>query len=187
MAVRTRSQLITVLLVGEGHAEEAWLRHLKALYVARGNGVAVTIKNARGKGAQHVIDYAIGQTRNAAYDYKLALLDADTDWTEKVRKKARQADIDVIACMPCLEALLLQTCGAQVRPGLTSAQLKHQFQARFGAPADEPRVYAEHFQQDVLARARTTMTELHRLLRVFTVQALPLGSPSPPEGGRGQG
>lgn len=35
----------TVLLVGEGDSEVAWLQHLKSLYVARGSGVAVTIKN----------------------------------------------------------------------------------------------------------------------------------------------
>lgn len=171
MAVRKRPQLFTVLLVGEGHAEEAWLRHLKGLYVARRSGVSVQIKNARGKGAQHVIDYAIGQTRNAAYDHKLALLDADTDWNDQVRKRARQENVEVIACTPCLEALLLQVGGVPVRPGLTSAQLKRQFQARFGAAADEPRVYMEHFSAEVLASARTRVADLDWLLRAFSVPA----------------
>lgn len=41
----------TVLLVGEGDAEVQFMQHLKGMYVQRGSGVVVTIKNARGKGA----------------------------------------------------------------------------------------------------------------------------------------
>ena len=33
----------TVLVVGEGDAEVAFLQHFKALYVQRGSGVVVTI------------------------------------------------------------------------------------------------------------------------------------------------
>ena len=47
----------TLLIVGEGGAEEAFLKHVKHLYVPRGCGLIVTIKNARGKGAQHVINW----------------------------------------------------------------------------------------------------------------------------------
>lgn len=168
-AVHRRAQLFTILLVGEGHAEEALLRHLKALYAPRGSGVAVTIRNARGKGAAHVVDYAIGQTRNAAYDYKLALLDADTDWTERVKKCAAEENIEVIACDPCLEVLLLSAYGP-VRVGYTSVQAKRQFRDRFGVSADEPRVYAEHFALERLEESRKHTTDLDRLLRAFSVR-----------------
>lgn len=69
----------TVLVVGEGDAEVLFLQHLKALYVQRGSGVVVTIKNARGKGAANVVDFAARQSRNAAYDLVVALLDTDSD------------------------------------------------------------------------------------------------------------
>ena len=62
-----RRQRFTILLVGEGHAEVALLTHLKGLYASRGSGVAISIRNARGKGAAYVVNYAIRQTRNAAY------------------------------------------------------------------------------------------------------------------------
>gem|GEM_PF-2578925 len=42
----------TLLIVGEGRHEEAFLNHLKQLYVPRGCGLSVTIKNARGKGRE---------------------------------------------------------------------------------------------------------------------------------------
>ena len=41
----------TLLIVGEGRHEEAFLNHVKQLYAPRGCGLSVTIKNARGKGA----------------------------------------------------------------------------------------------------------------------------------------
>jgi hypothetical protein len=47
----------TLLLVGEGYHEEAFLSHVKQIYAPRGCGLAVTIKNAHGKGAMHVIDW----------------------------------------------------------------------------------------------------------------------------------
>lgn len=77
----------TVLLVGEGDAEVQFMQHLKGLYVQRGSGIVVTIKNARGKGAAHVVDFAFRQSRNAAYDMKATLLDTDADWNDKTREQ----------------------------------------------------------------------------------------------------
>lgn len=165
-----RPQRVTILLVGEGYAEVALLSHLKSLCAPRNSGVAVTIKNARGKGAAQVVEYAIGQTRNASYDRRLALLDTDTDWTPAVGKRARQARIDVVGCEPCLEALLLRVHAAPVRDGLTSRQLKQQFEERFGCAADEPRLYVEHFGRERLERARQQLRALDRLLCAFDVQ-----------------
>ena len=162
-----RRQRFTILLVGEGHAEVALLTHLKGLYASRGSGVAVSIRNARGKGAAYVVNYAIRQTRNAAYDRVVTLLDADTDWNSAVRSKAARAHIEVIACAPCLEVLLLHVRDEAVRDGLTSVQIKQQFKARFGAPAHEPHIYPEHFGRQYLDHARHRLGELDRLLRAF--------------------
>ena len=164
-----RRQRFTILLVGEGHAEVALLTHLKGLYASRGSGVAISIRNARGKGAAYVVNYAIRQTRNAAYDRVVTLLDADadTDWNSAVRSKAARARIEVIACAPCLEVLLLQVRDEMVRDGLTSVQIKQQFETRFGAPAHEPRIYSEHFGRQYLDHARHRLGEPDRLLRAF--------------------
>ena len=84
-----------MLFVGEGDSEEYFLRHLKALHVRRGSGVMVTIKNARGKGAAHVVDVAMRLSRNADYDVRAVLLDTDTDWNDKTRSKARKGRVQV--------------------------------------------------------------------------------------------
>lgn len=86
----------TALLVGEGLAEETFLRHLKSLYLARGDGRSVAIKNAKGKGGKHVLDYTIGQRKTADYDELAALLDTDTDWGDAQKVQIHLFDDEVI-------------------------------------------------------------------------------------------
>ncbi|MGY8905312.1 MAG: hypothetical protein ACKVIH_12260 [Burkholderiales bacterium] len=156
----------TVLVVGEGYAELAFLRHLKSLYVQRASGVAVTIKNAYGKGAQHVVDVAIRQSRNAQFDVVAALLDADTDWHEKTQALARKHKVQVVAAEPCLEALLLGLHGAAVA-GKTTAQLKLAFGQRFGAPASESSIYAPHFQHALIEQRKQNSAPLAKLINLM--------------------
>lgn len=160
----------TVLLVGEGDAEVQFMLHLKGLYVQRGSGVVVTIKNARGKGAAHVVDFAFRQSRNAAYDMKATLLDTDADWNDKTRAAARKASIHVMPCEPCLEAVLLQIHREPVH-GLMTAQLKRNFLARFGAAASNA-VILRSFSRDVLDEARSRIRVLDELLNLLLMAAL---------------
>jgi hypothetical protein len=155
-----RTQLITVLIVCEGYAEEAFVRHCKALWVERGAGLVVTVKNARGKGAAHVVDYALRQAANAQFDKLFALLDTDTDWTDEVQAKAKARDLTVFAANPCLEAELLSLHSEPIR-AKSANTLKKQFEKRFGGPAHEPRVYELHFSKELLHRA----SKHHALLR----------------------
>lgn len=156
----------TVLLVGEGDAEVQLMLHLKGLYVQRGSGVVVTIKNARGKGAAHVVDFAFRQSRNAAYDMKATLLDTDADWNDKTRAAARKAKIHVMPCQPCLEAVLLQIHRAPIH-GLVTAQLKRDFLARFGATASDTSIL-RHFSREVMDEARSRIAVLSELLNLLT-------------------
>lgn len=58
----------TLLIVGEGDSEEAFLKHLRDLYCSGGSGVAVTVRNAHGKGPENVIDHAARLARIYSYD-----------------------------------------------------------------------------------------------------------------------
>lgn len=156
----------TVLLAGEGDSEVLFMQHLKRLYVQRGSGVAVTIKNARGKGAAHVVDFALRHSRNAAFDVTAALLDTDTAWNDKVRTMARKAKVQVLACEPCLEAVLLRihNVGVQER---TTAELKRMFAARFGSVASDEVVYTKHFSMLQVEAAHPRMPLLAELIRLL--------------------
>ena len=156
----------TVLMVGEGQSEAFFLRHLVSIYVQRGSGVRVTIKNARGKGALHVVDVAIRQSRNADYDERAALLDTDVGWDAATERTARQGGIRVFPATPCLEALLLQIHQRPIE-NRTTAQLKTAFVAEFGKPASDLSVYAHHFNVGRLEDARKRMPMIENLLRLI--------------------
>ena len=156
----------TVLLVGEGDAEVQFMQHLKGMYVQRGSGVVVTIKNARGKRAAHVVDFAFRQSRNAAYDMKAALLDTDTDWNDKTRAAARKGKIHAMPCQPCFEAVLLTVHRASIE-GLTTTQLKRDFLTRFGCAASDTAML-RHFSRDAVDEARSHITILSELFNLLT-------------------
>ena len=156
-----RQQRRTALLVGEGLAEQVFLSHLKALYVERGHK-QVSIKNAKGKGGAHVLDYTRRQGLQAAFDETAALLDTDTDWGDKQRASAREWGIKVIEAQPCLEALLLRIAGQRVPHGTEAC--KKAFAKRFGSPAHEAAVLERHFTRAVLDKARPTVPALEQLV-----------------------
>ena len=165
-AAKKRHVAATLLLVGEGDAELVWLGHLKRLYVARGDGLVVTLKNAHGKGAAHVVDVAIRQSLNAAFDVKAVLLDTDTDWTPQVKILAEEAGVEVVAATPCLEGLLLRAHGYRVT-GRTSARLKSDFAKRFGADALDLKGYQEHFSRSFVEESRKHVSEIDQILRLL--------------------
>lgn len=154
----------TLLIVGEGLAEEAFLRHLKALYVERGSKV-VTIKNAKGKGGRHVLSYALGQRKAADYDQIAALLDTDKDWDDAQRARARREGVEVVEATPCLEALLLAVARRPVPP--STAECKREAERLFGRPAHDEQIYPRHLPREVLDVARPLVPALAQLFRLL--------------------
>ncbi len=155
----------TLLIVGEGRHEEAFLNHLKSLYVTRGCGLSVTIKNARGKGALHVIDWTARQIANADYDVVAALLDTDTDWNVKTEKLAKTKKIQVLKSEPCLEAMMLRLIGKSAI-GDTNA-LKRQFAPFVNNDATQRANYELHFSSTCLLAGRAKEPTIDALLKLF--------------------
>lgn len=152
----------TVLPVGEGTTEWAFLKHIKSLYTSRGCGVSATIRNAHGKGPNHVMDYAIRQCRNADYDRVVTLLDTDLEMSVVMRRRAMAKKIQTIGSTPRIEGLLLKILGKHV-PG-TSAECKARCGGTFATRLTLPEDYRAHFPRDVLDRRQAEVPELGRLL-----------------------
>ncbi len=166
MSSKSRVQKHTLLLVGEGYDEEAFLNYLKSQLVDREAGLVVKIKNAKGKGAKHVIEWTIRQAKQAEYDVVAALLDTDTDWTPAVQKQARSKKIVVLTSNPCFEAMLLRLIG--VTPEIDTKKLKKQFEPYVNGVSTVPENYAVYFSSDMLKNRRNlekTIDELLKLLR----------------------
>ena len=124
------AQRKTLLAVGEGKADAAFLRYLRGLYCSGRQGVSVTVRNASGKGPTNVIGTAIGALRIASFDHKLCLLDTDIFWSSKNISDAKRHKIQLIGAPPCLEGLLLQILGKSVPTG--SDECKRQLKSITG-------------------------------------------------------
>lgn len=155
----------TLLIVGEGRHEEAFLNHLKKLYVLRGCGLSVSIKNARGKGALHVINWTARQIANVDYDAVAALLDTDADWNAKTEKLARTKKIQVLKSEPCFEAMMLRLIG---KSAIGDAHaLKKQFAPFVNNDATQRDHYAPNFGPECLRAGRSKEPTIDALLKLF--------------------
>ena len=155
----------TLLIVGEGRHEEAFLNHLKQLYVPRGCGLAVTIKNAHGKGARHVIQWTARQIANARYDEVAALLDTDVDWNAQTEKLAKSKKIQVLKSEPCFEAMMLRLVG---KPANGAAhEFKKQFAPLVNNDATQRDHYALYFGDANLQAGRGKVPTIDALLKLL--------------------
>ncbi len=157
--------LHTVLIVGEGPTEEAFLRHLKSLYIYRRCGVALAIRNAHGKGPGHVVDFAIRQRNNATYNRVITLLDTDDPWPDKIVKRARQKKIELIGSTPCIEGLLLRILNQPVPE--QSVDCKQRITNFINGRLIIPGSYSELFTHEILEGQRVQIPELDNLLNGF--------------------
>ncbi len=163
-ALNRRSTVKTLLLVGEGETEVAFLTHLKALCAPRGCGLYVKVICAHGKGAKHVVDVAIRQSRNAAFDSVAALLDTDTDWNDQVQRRATEHCIHLLLSRPCVEAMLLRALGRSAT-GRTR-DLKKRLKQLVQDPMDS-HSYATVFDEHALKVARRNERVIEDLLGLF--------------------
>ncbi len=156
-------KVATLLLVGEGATEVAFLNHVKATYVARGAGLRVTVKNAHGKGAKHVIEWTIRQIGD--FDLKAALLDTDQDWTAAVAKRAKSAKVKVLTSEPQVEAMLLRMLGQSDSGDPQTLKTRLAPFVRNQALVAEN--YADRFDRACLEAARLREATLDELLRLL--------------------
>ncbi len=155
----------TLLIVGEGAHDVAFLKHAKSVFVTRGCGLAVQIKNANGRGALHVINYAISLSNNANYDTVAALFDTDEGWSEAVATLARRNDITTLKSDSCLETMLLRALNLECKG--TSSALKKRLAKQINGDAREPESYARCFTRHVLKKTKEpTLLALIELLSV---------------------
>lgn len=166
-AVKRRIVRETLLIVGEGEAEIAFVRYVKRLY-ADSLGRAVQERNARGKGGRNVLDTALRMaSNNRAYDKVVLLLDTDTDWDDACRDKARRSrvakrGVAVIESDPCLEAWLLKILGADIEGD--TRHMKREFKRHTGYEAHEPHWMERVLNPGLLDLARERVPQLAELM-----------------------
>ena len=156
---QVRTQRKTLLAMGEGKADAAFLAHLRRLYCTDGKGVNVTFATPMVRAT------AIGAMRIASYDKKLCLLDTDLDWTAENKKDAKRKKIELIGSTPCLEGLLLLILQKTVPA--TSDECKRDLKILTSKSMYEPDDYLELFTFVQLQIARSKIADLNRMLYLY--------------------
>lgn len=160
-----REAKTTVLIVGEGDTEKAFLDHIRTHYVTRGCGVSVTTRNAHGKGPENVVDVAIRHARGADYSIVAVLMDTDLPWAPALRKLARAKKICLIGASPCCDGLLLRILGESVPE--ESVHCKAKLVERLGRKPVVPDAYRNDFTKARLDGRRDAVEPLGKLLALI--------------------
>ncbi|MCD4779932.1 MAG: RloB domain-containing protein [Candidatus Omnitrophica bacterium] len=98
----------TILIVGEGPTEKAFLLHIRDLYVTRDMPLAVKVQCGSGGSPQSVVEKAIRLKQH--YDKCFVLVDSDVPFEpdkelqKRMKKKPR---IEMLYATPCIEGLML--------------------------------------------------------------------------------
>ncbi|HFC91989.1 MAG TPA: RloB domain-containing protein [Leucothrix mucor] len=165
MAKRRRQAKKTVLFIGEGITEQAFLDYLKSIYISRGCGLSVKVQAANGGSPACILDYAIKQTRNRAYDRVAVLLDTDKEWGQKVKQDAKKNKIELIGSAPCIEGLILQLLKQPVP--YASDNCKKQCQKLFKEKLTQKESYAEYLPIEYLDDIKAEFPVMERILIYF--------------------
>jgi hypothetical protein len=160
----------TVLAVGEGETERAFLQFLKGLYNKRDDGISIKVNYAGGGDPECVIDHAIKlNPRN--YDRAFVLLDKDLLCSPKYLKKARTHKLELIWCIPCVESLFLQILEPAFEPSVKSTtECKRLFEGKYLGENEklDPEKYAKIFSLEFLESRRRQVQELDIIVKLMT-------------------
>lgn len=136
--------LATLLIVGEGIHDRAFINHMKECYDGRQTGQRVKVESSDG-GSPRDILMSARKSKEANYDRRFVLMDDDVPITQQDYAYAKKYNIDIILSKPvCLEGMLLDVlglkpadtgdaCKAKLLPFLGgSPTLKSSYQKSFG-------------------------------------------------------
>lgn len=153
----------TLLLVGEGDDEKAFTGHACSIYVTRGCGVSVKLRNAYGRGPENILRAAI--RAEGSFDRRAVLLDTDVPWTAEVRATAARHKIHMIGSTPCLDGLILRALSERVPVG--SKACKEALSRIWPRGISDARTLERSLTREVLEEARLRIPELNMLLRLL--------------------
>ena len=170
----TRASKTTVLIVGEGPTEKAFLQFIKELYIMRDADIVVKVECGSGGAPCSVVQRAIRLRGSRAYDKCFVLFDADlpleTDGKLKHRMK-KKPSVGILNATPCIEGLFLAILRYPnfSQKSATSDNCKREFEASYLSAEKkmDKRAYASHFSKEVLDRIRKDITELDAILKAM--------------------
>ena len=167
MAKRRVLQKTTLLVIGEGADDQAFINHMKGLYCPRECGRVAKVEAGDGGSPGNIITTAIRTFRGVDYDRRILVLDSDIPPSAAEEKQARSAGFEIILWSPqCLEGALLEVLDERVGEHETSQRLKARLHPRLAGPHTEAAAYAVLFPKPRLdAATNHSVREVRALLQ----------------------
>lgn len=166
MAKIRKVKLATLLLVGEGAHEKAFLQHMKSIYDGE-NNQAVKVDAVSGGSPIEMIDDTLRKYNHAEYDRKVILLDGDVTIRQQDRDKARKHKVELIVSEPvCLEGMLLDVLGHKVPEFSSAIDCKKRLHPLLASEPTKSVSYEKCFPKDVLDS--TTKEQIVRLIKLIS-------------------
>lgn len=149
---KTRAVLkSTLLIVGEGAADKAFIDHLKQTLEIKSS---VKVKAGDGGSPGNIITHAIRVHQGPAYDRRLLVLDSDIPVSAQEHKTAAQAGYEILLWSPvCLEGVLLEVLQESVCTHETSQDLKKRLHPRLDGSSTDSKAYKKLFPKPCLENA----------------------------------
>lgn len=165
MVKKRRKAKKTGLLVGEGPTDKAFLEYLKSLYIVRDCGISLKIQAANGGSPACIVEYALKQSKNKAYDKVAVLMDTDKPWGEKLERKAKANKIGLIGSTPCIEGLILAMLDKPVP--YESHTCKLECNKLFTRKLIDKESYQQHLTKEYIEDIRFSVPALEQILSYY--------------------
>lgn len=165
----------TILIVGEGPTEKAFLQHIKQLYVTRDMDIVVKVECGSGGSPQSVVEKAVRLKSSRSYDKCFVLVDSDVPFDpdkELQKRMNRKPRIEMLYATPCIEGLMLAILQhpkfSQTKT--TSDNCKRVFHEYI--PEDKKtdrRAYEGIFTKEIFEERKQIVPELNMILHILHV------------------
>lgn len=148
---RRHVSLTTLLIVGEGSDDKAFIDHLKSLFNQRLSGRKIIVKAGDGGSPGNIITHASRAYKAKDYNQRYLVLDADIPPTVIETARARKEGYRIILWQPqCLEGALLEVLGEAVQSHESSQALKQRLHPKLSGSHTQPAAYAQLFTKAVV-------------------------------------
>ena len=154
----------TLLVIGEGAHDTAFLNHLKSLYDARESGQKVKIESGDGGSPHDLIKNTLKKISHLSYDRVVIFLDSDVEIKESDKIEAKRHRITLILSEPvCLEGYLLKLLNRKVPH--TADQCKSILHKLLSGSPTNPQSYASIFTKEIIDSSEDkTLIQLKNIL-----------------------
>lgn len=147
---KRKVQLATLLAVGEGPADKAFIEHMRGIYSQK-TEQKVTVKAEDGGSPSVMISNVVRKYQHAAFDRRVLVLDEDVPITAADRRKAKREKVELIVSTPiCLEGMLLALLEQHMPVGATANDCKNKLHPQLSDRPTRCASYRELFPKPLL-------------------------------------